>query len=293
MEAKSGLRIFNGAIAIITGGASGIGRAMAEDLARRGAQVVIADLQEELAQSVASGITAAGGKATAMKVDVTDGPALHHLIGKTASQFGRLDYLFNNAGIVINGTIQQLVGEDWDRILNINLRSVVHGVNAALPIMLSQGFGHIVNTGSLSGLLPFPSMIAYATTKHAVVGLSKSLRVEVGFMGVRVSVLCPGFIKTPLLQGGGKFGKSYSQLSPETAERLRAKLNPMPPEQFAQKALDGVAKNKAIIVGRRDWQMAWRLHGLLPVWSMKLMGRVYKRRLIRLGLWSKGNGISR
>jgi NAD(P)-dependent dehydrogenase (short-subunit alcohol dehydrogenase family) len=287
LKPKQGLRTFEGAVAIVTGGASGIGRALAGELARRGSQVVIADLQEDLAQAAAAQVSASGAKATAVTVDVTNASAVQHLVGKTHSLCGRLDYLFNNAGTVISGPALYYTLEDWERILSINLRSVVHGVHAALPIMLSQGFGHIVNTGSLAGLVPFPAMAAYAATKHAVVGLSKSLRVELGLLGVRVSVLCPGFVQTPLLQGGGKYGKSYVQLPADVAEQVRVKMNPMPPEQFAQNALKAVANNKAVIVGRRDWRMAWRLHGWLPAWSLRRMHREYEKRLIQLGFWQK------
>ena len=211
MESNSTLRIFDGAVAIMTGGASGIGRALSEALGRRGASVVLADRQIEFAQEVAAGIQERGGKASAVELDVTDFTAVDQLAQATAQAQGRLDYMFNNAGIAIGGEVRVCQIEDWDSVLNVNLHGVVNGVQAAYSVMLSQGYGHIVNTASMAGLLPMPTAVSYATTKHAVVGLSKSLRVEAASYGVRVSVLCPGFIRTPILRGG-KYGKNCCSL---------------------------------------------------------------------------------
>jgi len=214
------LRVFNDATAIVTGGASGIGRAISEELAQRGCDVVLADLQIELAKEVASQIRASGGTATAVKVDVTDFPAMDKLVHATVTRTGRLDYLFNNAGIVIGGGVDHYGIEDWNRVIDVNLRGVVNGVQAAYKIMLAQGFGHIVNTASMAGLMSGPGNVVYTTTKHAVVGLSTSLRAEAASQGVRVSVVCPGVIRTPILDDGGKFGKMLVDLPPEEMRRM-------------------------------------------------------------------------
>lgn len=183
MEVKKEIRIYDGATAIITGGASGIGQAIAEELAKRGSDVVLADLQIELASKVAAGIRAAGGKSTAIQLDVMDCSAVEQVVRETVARTGRLDYMFNNAGIFISGGVQLYSMADWDHIINVNIRGVIHGVHAAYPVMIAQGFGHIVNTGSIAGLIPSPGEVAYATTKHAVVGLSKSLRAHAGSDG--------------------------------------------------------------------------------------------------------------
>jgi NAD(P)-dependent dehydrogenase (short-subunit alcohol dehydrogenase family) len=159
------LRVFNGATAIVTGGASGIGRALGEELAKRGSEVVLADLQIELAEEVASEIRAAGGKAAALRLDVTDFFAVESLLQETAERTGRLDYMFNNAGISIAGPVSLHSIEDWNRIIDVNLRGVVNGVQVAYQIMLMQGFGHIVNTASLAGLVPGAGNPSYVTTK--------------------------------------------------------------------------------------------------------------------------------
>ena len=193
MESGKTIRIFDGGIAIVTGGASGIGRALAEELAKRGCEVVLADLQIELAQEVASEINASGGKASATKVDVRDFPAMKQLVQDTFERNGRLDYIFNNAGISIGGNVNHFGIEDWNQILDTNLRGVINGIQAAYQIMINQGFGHIVNTASMAGLMPSPGAVAYAATKCAVVGLSQSLRAKAAHFGVRVSVLCPAW----------------------------------------------------------------------------------------------------
>lgn len=195
MDKDMNLRIYQGATAIVTGGASGIGRALARELARRGAEVFLADLQIEQAEEVAADIRNRGGKAVAENLDVTDYKAVEKVVRDAFLRTGRLDYLFNNAGIFISGGIHQYSIDDWDYILNINVRGVIHGIHAAYPIMVAQGFGHIVNTSSMAGLMTSPGEVAYSMTKHAVFGLSRSLRAQAGLLGVRVSVLCPGIIQ--------------------------------------------------------------------------------------------------
>ncbi len=264
------LRVFDGATAIITGGASGIGRALGGELAKRGSEVVLADLQIELAEEVASGIRDAGGKATALKLDVTDFSAVESLLREVVERTGGLDFMFNNAGITIAGPIRLHAIEDWNRIIDVNLLGVVNGVQAAYQIMLNQGFGHIVNTASTGGLVPNVISPSYTTTKYAVIGLSRVLRAEAAAEGIRVSVLCPGFVRTPMLEGG-KYGKTLMELSPEQERELRdsfEKLKPMPPDTFAGKALDAIAKNKAIIVEPSWWKLLWWIDRLSPQLTM-------------------------
>ena len=260
---KNSLRIFEGAVAIVTGGASGIGRALAEELARRGSEVILADLQYELAQEVASRISTAGGKASVKQVDVTDFLAVETLVRETINQTGRLDYMFNNAGIGIGGEAWQHRIEDWDRVIDINLRGVANGVQAAYPVMFKQGFGHIVNTSSMAGLAPFPFEVGYVATKYAVVGLSTALRIESISKGIRVSVICPGVIRTPILRGG-KYGKMLADIPLDKLEPLFERYRPMSPDIFARKVLNAVAKNKAIIVVPNWWRVFWWLNRLSP-----------------------------
>jgi NAD(P)-dependent dehydrogenase (short-subunit alcohol dehydrogenase family) len=200
------IRSFHDAVAIVTGGASGIGAALGRELAHQGARVVLADRQLELASEVVATINGAGGKAEAVELDVRDAIAFDAVVALTIERHGRLDYLFNNAGIAIGGEMREYRLDDWRDVVDVNLMGVVHGVQASYGRMIAQGYGHIVNTASVAGLLPSPFMGSYTTTKHAVVGLSRALRAEAARYGVRVSTLCPGVIRTPILTGG-RFGR--------------------------------------------------------------------------------------
>jgi NAD(P)-dependent dehydrogenase (short-subunit alcohol dehydrogenase family) len=268
----------------VTGAASGIGRALAGELAQRGCEVVLADLQVALAKEVASRIRAAGGTARAIKIDVTDFPAVKKLVKETARRTGRLDYIFNNAGIVIGGGVDLYGIDDWNKVIDVNIRGVVNGIQAAYPIMLAQGFGHIVNTASMAGLMPGPGNTVYTMTKHGVVGLSTSLRGEAAAKGVRVSVICPGVIQTPILEGGGRYGKMLIEIPAEEMRRLWERLRPMPPDIFARKVLDAVAKNKAIIIVPRWWRIFWWINRLSPALGISLAQWSLQRNLKKLGL---------
>ena len=205
-----------------------------------------------------------GGQARAEELDVTDYAATSRLVQQTFQGAGRLDYVFNIAGIGIVGEARYYELEDWYRILDVNLRGVVHGVHAAYPLMLRQGFGHIVNMASGAGLWPSPFVVGYCATKHAVVGLSTSLRIEAAPAGVRVSVLCPGAVRTPALTCESRYGKVLPQIPPEVLQRLVERQRPMPPERFAEQALRAVAKNRAIIVIPSWWRIVWWLNRISP-----------------------------
>lgn len=287
MRKTEGIRIFSNATAIVTGGASGIGRAVAEELATRGCDVLVADRQIENAQKVVSDILAAGGKASAMKVDVTNFSALEKIVKESIQRTGRLDYMFNNAGIGIIGDVCRYNIEDWNDILDVNLHGIINGIQAAYNAMVSQGFGHIVNTASLAGITPCPGMVSYCTTKHAIVGLSTSLRGEARRHGIRVSVLCPGFVRTAILENGGKYGKTLVKLSAEQQTLVSDMINqykPMDPRQFARKALDCVAKNKAIIVLPKLYKLFWWINRISPSLAMFLGERSYLSGQRKLGL---------
>ncbi|HWR43567.1 SDR family NAD(P)-dependent oxidoreductase [Sporomusa sp.] len=267
------IRIFDGAVAIITGGASGIGAALGRELTKRGCEVILGDRQIELAEEVAAAIRHAGGKATAAELNAVDYDAVEALVYETVNRTGRLDYMFNNAGIAMTGPAIVYKIEDWNAVIDVNLWGVIHGVQAAYKVMLEQGFGHIVNTASLAGLLTAPGRLSYATTKHAIVGLSKTLRIEAAMQGIRVSVFCPGFVRTPIIDRCGKYGKVLKEPSPEQQEKLNQlveKCKPIPPDIFAQKALDAVARNEAIIVIPSRNKLFWWFDRLFPEWNLWL-----------------------
>ena len=267
------LRTYAGAVAIVTGGASGIGRALSEGLASRGAHVVLADLQADLATSIASAIGAAGGSATAAPLDVVDFAAVRRLIDDTVARHGRLDYLFNNAGIGVAGDTLNYQLEDWDRVFDVNIRGVTNGIQAAYPLMARQAFGHIVNTASMAGLVASPMTVSYSAAKHAIVGLSLALRVEAAQVGVRVSVLCPGVVRTPILVNGGKYGRVLPPISPEKQREHFERLRPMDAGRFAHKVLRAVARNRAIIIQPAWWRVFWWLQRFSPWLAERLLAK--------------------
>ena len=204
----------SGKIAFITGGASGIGAALATKLADGGAEVWIADRQIGPAQELAQRLNSGGAKAHAIELDVRSYPSFECAAAVAVQQSGHIDYLFNNAGIVVSGEIDSYGLDDWNDVFDVNLRGVVHGIKAVYPIMIRQHSGHIVNTASMAGLVTTPGEGSYTATKHAVVAISKTLRVEAERHGVQVSVLCPGVIRTPILTGG-QYGRNFPDLSEE------------------------------------------------------------------------------
>ncbi len=275
MATDSRLRTYRDAVAIVTGAASGIGRALSRDLAQRGAQVVLADLQEDAAEQVAAEIRQAGGSAESRKLNVTDFEAVTALVHDVAKTRGRLDYIFNNAGIAVLGEAKKYEIGNWNRVLDVNLHGVIHGVQAAYQVMISQGFGHIVNTASITGLVPMTGLLSYATAKHAVVGLSNALRVEAEELGIRVTVLCPGAIETAIVSGG-KFGEDLRPVSQDIQRQLWERLHPISAEECARQALDAVARNKAIAVIPKWWKGIWRLYRLSPNLGLRLARKYHQ-----------------
>lgn len=270
----------SGQVALVTGAASGIGAALSEELAALGAHVILTDRQDELAASVVQRIVAGGGSAEYRPLDVTDLPAWQGLAAHIEAQYGCLDYLFNNAGIGVGGEVKNMSAEDWQQIVAVNVHGVINGVQACYPAMVRQRRGHIINTASAAGLGPTPLSVAYCATKHAVVGLSTSLRAEAAIEGVKVSVLCPGVIRTPILEGG-----KYGRIIGFDAKQLVAMweiTRPMDVRRFARKALKAVQRNRAIIVIPFAWRVSWWLGRLSPGWQIMMARLAYRYTLKRL-----------
>jgi NAD(P)-dependent dehydrogenase (short-subunit alcohol dehydrogenase family) len=266
---------FVGKVAIITGGASGIGKAIGQEIAQRGARVILADLDGEKAEQAAQGIIQAGGRARAELVDVCDAAQVKALVERAFSQEGSLDYMFNNAGIALFGEVRDMTLEQWERILRVNLHGVVHGVASAYPRMVKQGSGHIVNTASMAGIAPTPGATAYAMTKHGVVGLSTSLRGEGAALGVKVSVVCPGLIDTPI-----KDALTYLNLDKQKMLQHPAiKLHPV--EDCARVVVRGVERNRAIITVTPFARRAWLIYRLMPGFAASWLGNLSMQRMRR------------
>lgn len=264
-------------VAVVTGGASGIGHALAVALAARGDVVTVADIDEQAAETVAKDLRARHpGRVEGAALDVQDAAAVAGLIQSVKDKRGRIDLVFNNAGISIGGTAEEHTLDHWNRAIDVNLRGVVHGVLAAYPIMLEQGYGHIINTASLAGLVPSPLKIAYTTTKHAVVGLSLGLRSEAASHGVQVSVVCPGYVDTPLLDNvnSGLPQTADGAHARERAIKLQGKL--YLPDHLARDVLHGIDRNQAVIVGPSYARVAWWIARFTPSLALKSAAKNFR-----------------
>ena len=259
----------------MTGAASGIGKALAEELAAKGARAVVlldrqTDLLEEVAQSLRSDTT----ETKTYTLDVRNFEDVQRAVTETVDTYGRLDFIFNNAGVLVTGTLEEIGLADFNYVVDVNVRGVVNGVYAAYPVMKQQGFGHIVNTASLSGLAASGiGHSAYGTSKFAVVGLTENLRIEAASYGVRCSALCPGFVDTPILKMGGKYGKfkTPGATQQEIDEFVEQIQTPMDPKKLAAQTLKLAAKNKPIIVlPGFPWKMMLLVIRLFPSFGRRM-----------------------
>lgn len=186
-------------VAIVTGGAQGIGRAIAEALAQQGAHVVVADLQEEKAEAVAAELTAdTGRRAIAVKVDVASSDSAKAMIDRAIEEFGHVDILVNNAGTTRDNLIMRMSEADWDFILNINLKGAFNCSKAVVRPMMKQRHGRIINISSVSGLAGQAGQANYSSSKAGLIGLTKALAKELGGRNITVNAVAPGFIETEL-----------------------------------------------------------------------------------------------
>lgn len=255
---------FSDRIAIVTGGASGIGRALCYELGKQGASVIAADINETGVQSTVQAILESGGRASG---------AVRDLIEGTAARFKRLDLVFNNAGIGIAGELCDMTPEHWRRIIDINLMGVIYGTDAAYRVMLRQGFGHIVNTASLAGLIPTPFTCAYAATKHAVVGLSTALRYEAALHNVRVSVVCPGVVKTEIFDNA----QILTERKFDPSEHFPFMMDVT---KAARKILAGVRSNRAVITFPVSARLSALVYRIAPALFSPLY-RVMMRKFLK------------
>jgi NAD(P)-dependent dehydrogenase (short-subunit alcohol dehydrogenase family) len=202
VEAARPAAIAAGHVGVITGGASGIGLAVAEALVARGMSVVLADIDAPKLRDVEARLTEDGASVATMVCNTTSEPEVNALVEYALDRFGGVHVMFNNAGIGGMGDAWSDPMALWHRVVDVNLFGVIHGIRAALPVMQQQGVGHIVNTASMAGLGAAPGAAPYFATKHAVVGLSECLFLELDLTGspVGASVLCPGFVNTPLME---------------------------------------------------------------------------------------------
>jgi NAD(P)-dependent dehydrogenase (short-subunit alcohol dehydrogenase family) len=263
---------FAGKHAIVTGAGSGIGAALCRALIAAGADVVCTDVDGAAAARTAESLQGPGTASSAI-LDVTDAAAVQAAVDAIVARTGRLDLMFNNAGIAWGGDTELLTLDQWNAIIDVNIRGVVHGVAAAYPVMLRQGHGHIVNTASMAGLTAAVQITSYVTTKHAVVGLSLALRSEAVSRGVGVLVVCPSAVETPILDKGavgGFVGRDYFL----QGQGVKTAYDP---DRLARDTLRAIEKNKAMLVKPRLAHAQWLFARLSPTLMQRMSIGFIKR----------------
>jgi NAD(P)-dependent dehydrogenase (short-subunit alcohol dehydrogenase family) len=252
------VKTFRDRVAVVTGAASGIGRALAERFAADGMKVVMADIEAAALEAAAAALRRAGATVHTSRVDVANPEDVERLARETYGAFGAAHVLCNNAGVAVIGAVHEHTLADWQWVINVNLWGVIHGVRAFLPRMLGGGDeGHIVNTASMAGLTTAPFMSVYDVTKHGVVALSESMYKELQVTGapVGVSVLCPGLIDTnimrssrnrpPDLAEAGKAGPMAEAFGQALSDRLAGGYAP---SEVAEQVVEGIREGRFYIV---------------------------------------------
>ncbi len=245
-----------GKVAVVTGAASGIGRALAERFVREGMKVVLADIEEAPLAATRDALAKGGAQVIAVRTDVSRGEEVLALAQRTFEAFGTAHVVCNNAGVGVGGAAWQIEPADWNWILGVNLWGVVHGIRAFVPRMIEQEEGHVVNTASIAGLVSAPGMSAYSATKQAVIAVSECLHHDLAVATggkVRVSVLCPGWVKTNIADSernrppspDERAARARSLRERRIRESMKATIAAgIPPEEVAESVLAAIVENR-------------------------------------------------
>lgn len=265
--------------AVITGAGSGLGRAIALQLARPGAVLLLADLDEPRAAETARLAGERGATAHALAVDVADAAQVERLGAEADRLLGRIDLVVNNAGVAAAGAVGQTTLADWRWIVDINLWGVIYGCHVFVPRLVAQGGGAILNTASMAGIACAPFMASYNVTKAGVIALSETLAAELRDRGVRVTVVCPAFFRTNLLQTARTADAELTAMAQTAFDRAT-----MSAEQVAATALRAVARGQLYCLPMREGRMLWRFKRLLPERYVRVLSRA---RVQRLAKWAE------
>ncbi len=261
--------------AVITGGGGGLGRTLALQLADVGASLVVSDVNEAAAKETASLVQEQGATAEVVACDVTKRDAVFDLVEQTEQRLGGVDLMCNNAGVALGGPFDGISIEDWRWVFDINLWGVIYGCQAVIPRMKAQGRGYILNVASAAGLLSPPSMAPYNVTKAGVVSLSESLYVEYKSAGIHVSVLCPTFFQTNIMDAG------RGVATPREEARIRkwmARSKVQAPD-VAKAAIDALEEGELYVEPMSDGRDAWRLKRENPQGYADLISAAHEHQL--------------
>jgi len=243
-----------GRVVFVTGGASGIGLALAEGFAKEGAKIVLADIEAEALKEAEGKLLASGAEVIGVQCDVSDHGSVIAAADRAIEAFGKVHILCNNAGVAPAGAIDETTPEDWKWCLGVNLMGVVHGIQVLVPRIKEQGEGgHVVNTASIAGLMALPTLGIYTATKYAVVGISETLRAELAPSGIGVSVICPSFVKTRLHESHRNRPAELGS-SPEEPNDFMAQMLAIAPEPevLAERVIRGVKRGDFYILPHPD-----------------------------------------
>ncbi len=268
------MKNLKGNIVIVTGAGSGLGRTIAKYFAARDASVVVSDINISSANETLRQIEKEGGNGIALCVDVGDPGAVEKMIGGTMDKYGRIDYLFNNAGAAIGGEFRDMTMEHWHKMMDVNFWGTVYASAGVYPIMIEQGSGHIINVSSFAGLMPGGLMSGYSTSKYAAVGFSLNLRSEARQYGIKVSALCPGYLETPMHESAMIVTEYYRK---HDDEYLQKEHSYPEPEDCINHMMRKVFRNKCIIVSPRKQIPFWWVNRLFPSFMPWIWTRVIQK----------------
>ena len=270
------MKDFQGKVAVITGGASGLGRAMADRFAREGMHIVLADVEPDALARAEAEMKAAGAKVIGVRTDVSKAAEVEALAQKTLAAFGGVHLLANNAGVAEGGKVWDNTVADWEWVLGVNVWGVIHGVRVFTPIMLKQGSeGHIVNTASVAGLISPPGMGIYCVSKHAVVTLTECLHHDLAQQTdkVKCSVLCPAYVPTGIADSGRNRPAELSETRHKTAADLAldaslkkaVQSGKLSAADVAQKVFEAVREGRFYILTHPKIKpsIQWRMEDIL------------------------------
>ena len=261
--------------AVVTGASSGLGRALAVDLARRGASLVVSDVDREGLEETAERSRRHGVRVEVVDCDVRDRDAVFALVAEAEQRLGAVDLIANNAGVAVGGPFDQTSVEDWRWAVDINLWGVIHGCQAVVPKMLAQGRGYIINVASAAGLLSAPGMSAYNVSKAGVVALSETLYAEYKGSGIRTAVVCPTFFKTNIVHTARG---ATSDADRGNILRWMERSKVQAPE-VARAAIESVRDGRLYVQPMRDGRTAWRFKRLTPQRFYDTLSNTHQRLL--------------